>query len=162
MVLDVTRRSALGDEIRQTKPFRSTAHEAVLGLLRTADLVRRNFAEVVEPAGITPQQYNVLRILRGAGDTGLPTLEIAARMIENTPGITRLVDRLEAAGLVERERSKDDRRAVFCRATKKGLTLLAGLDDAVDAADDAALAMLSETSKRSLIRMLDAVRAGSR
>jgi DNA-binding MarR family transcriptional regulator len=158
----VKRRGGLSEEIKQVKPFHSTAHEAVLGLLRTADLVRRRYAAVLAPSGITSQQYNVLRILRGAGENGLPTLEIAARMIENTPGVTRLVDRLEAAKLVVRERSKEDRRTVTCRATKKALELLAGLDDAVDAADDAALAMLSETSKRSLIRILDAVRARSR
>jgi DNA-binding MarR family transcriptional regulator len=158
----VTRRSALRVEIKQTKPFHSTAHEAVLGLLRTADIVRRRYVEVVAPAGITPQQYNVLRILRGAGAEGLPTLEIAARMIENTPGITRLVDRLETAELVVRERSEEDRRTVRCRVTKEGLRLLAGLDEAINAADDAALEMLSERCKRDLIRILDAIRAGTK
>jgi DNA-binding MarR family transcriptional regulator len=157
----VTKRSALQAEIKQTRPFRSTAHEAAVGLLRTADVVRRRFAAVIAPSGVTPQQYNVLRILRGAGADGLPTLEIAERMVENTPGITRLIDRLEAVKLVERERSTEDRRAVFCRVTKKGLGLLAGLDDAVDAANDAALAMLPERSKRELVRLLDAVRAGT-
>jgi DNA-binding MarR family transcriptional regulator len=123
--------------------------------------VRRRFAAVIAPSGVTPQQYNVLRILRGAGDGGLPTLEIAERMVENTPGITRLIDRLEAAGLVERERSTEDRRAVICRVTKKGLGLLAGLDESVDAANDAALAMLPERSKKELVRLLDAVRTGT-
>ena len=156
------KRSALGDEIKQTRPFHSTAHEAVLGLLRTADIVRRRYVAVVSPAGITPQQYNVLRILRGAGRRGLPTLEIAERMIENTPGITRLVDRLETATLVVRERSEEDRRTVRCRVTRKGLDLLAGLDGAINAADDAALAMLPERRQRDLVRILDAVRAGSK
>jgi DNA-binding MarR family transcriptional regulator len=158
----VKRRGGLSAEIKQTKPFHSTAHEAVLGLLRTADIVRRQFAAVIARAGITQQQYNVLRILRGAGEKGLPTLEIAERMIENTPGITRLVDRLESAELVVRERSKEDRRRVHCRATKKALDLLARLDAPVNAADDAALEMLSEPSKRALIRILDSVREGSR
>lgn len=156
------RRGGLKEEIKQGKPFHSTAHEAVLGLLRTADIVRRRYVDVVAPAGITPQQYNVLRILRGAGEAGLPTLDIAERMIENTPGITRLVDRLETAKLVVRERSKEDRRSVRCRATRKALDILAALDAPINAADDAALAMLSERSKRGLIRILDTVRAGSR
>jgi len=158
----VTKRSVLQAEIKQTRPFRSTAHEAAVGLLRTADVVRRRFAAVIAPSGVTPQQYNVLRILRGAGADGLPTLEIAERMVENTPGITRLIDRLEAVHLVERERSTEDRRAVFCRVTKKGLIVLAGLDDAVDAANDAALAMLPERSKKELVRLLDAVREGAK
>ena len=88
--------SALQREIRQRRPFQSAGHEAVLGLLRTADLVRRLGTALVEPYGITLQQFNVLRILRGAGGDGLPTLEVASRMIEQTPGVTRLLDRLEA------------------------------------------------------------------
>ena len=79
-------------EIYQSKPFHSIRHEAVLGLLKTTDLVRRAMAGVVEPARTTMQQYNVLRILCGAGKAALPTLEIRKRMIEQTPGITRLLD----------------------------------------------------------------------
>ena len=89
--------SALQRELRQRRPFQSPAHEAVLGLMRTADLVRRQAAALIEPHGITLQQFNVLRILRGAGGEGLPTLEVAERMIEQTPGVTRLLDRLEAS-----------------------------------------------------------------
>src|SRR5229473_5817955 len=112
------------EEIRQRRPFPSVAHEAIVALLRTADLVRRQVATLVEPHGITPQQYNVLRILRGAGEKGLPTLEIAERMIEQTPGITRLIDRLQTKNLVARERCLTDRRQVFCRITPAGLSLL--------------------------------------
>ena len=71
-------------------------------LVATADRVRDGLSQVVEPHGITLQQYNVLRILRGAGASGLPTLEIAARMVEKSPGITRLIDRLGGAALVRR------------------------------------------------------------
>ena len=74
--------SRLQQEIKQTRPFRSAGQEASIGLLRTADELRRYFSTILEPSGITTQQYNVLRILRGAGPEGLPTLEIAARMIE--------------------------------------------------------------------------------
>ena len=81
-------RKTLREEIRQTKPFASPAQEAILGLYRTADLLQRTFAQIVEPRDISLQQYNVLRILRGAGKQGTPTLDIADRMIEKTPGIT--------------------------------------------------------------------------
>ena len=155
------KRGGLQAELKQTKPFRSSSQEAAVALLRTADVLRRRFEEVLAPTEITVQQYNVLRILRGAGEGGLPTLEIAERMIERAPGITRLVDRLESAGLVARERSAEDRRAVLCRATAKGLALLASLDDVVDEADDAALGMLTERERRELTRILGKVREAS-
>lgn len=159
----MTRRpSPLQRELRQTKPFRSAGHEAVVGLLRTTDLVRRAVTAVVAPHGITCQQYNVLRILRGAGPDGLPTLEIAERMVEQAPGITRLIDRLEAGGLVVRVRSDTDRRVVSCRITPAGAALLARLDAPIDAADAAAVAMLSLADQRKLVRLLDAMRAGAR
>src|ERR1035437_4343698 len=101
--------SPLQRELRQRRPFQSAAHEAIVGLLRTADLIRRHAAAVVEPHGITTQQFNVLRILRGAGGDGLPTLEVGARMVEQTPGVTRLLDRLEAKDLVRRQRCPNDR-----------------------------------------------------
>src|SRR5947207_13462800 len=115
---------------RQKPPevFRSREQEATLGLLRTADAMKRSLAQVIEPHGITPQQYNVLRILRGAGAEGLATLEIAERMIEQTPGITRLLDRLQRKKFVTRRRSSTDRRCVYCRITVDGLTLLGRLD----------------------------------
>ena len=90
----------LQQELKQRKPFQSVAQEALLGLMRTTDLMRRQVAAFVEPHGITLQQYNVLRILRGGGTDGVPTLEVAERMVEQTPGITRLLDRLEAKGFV--------------------------------------------------------------
>src|ERR1700741_49225 len=100
--------------------FRSREQQATLGRLGTADPVKRSLAQVIEPHGIPPQQYNVLRILRGAGPEGLPTLTIGERMIEQTPGVTRLVDRLERKGLVARAPCAKDRRRVFCRITTKG------------------------------------------
>ena len=130
-------------EIKQTRPFANPTAEATVSLLLTADLVRRAVTAVVEPAGITLQQYNVLRILRGAGKQGLPTLDIAERMVEQTPGITRLIDRLETKKLVVRERCKTDRRQVFCRITPAGLSLLARLDQPLRDAEDKALAALT-------------------
>jgi len=115
-------------------------------------------AAVVEPHDITLQQYNVLRILRGAGKDGLPTLEIAERMIEQTPGITRLIDRLETKALVSRERCPTDRRQVFCRITTDGLALLKALARPIREAEEEALAALSPNQLRQLVTLLDRIR----
>ena len=151
--------SPLQREIKQRKPFRSRRQEGVLGLLRTTDLLRRTLSRVVDPVGITLQQYNVLRILRGAGSEGLPTLEIASRMVEESPGITRLMDRLEAKKLVKRERCPRDRRQVLCWITPPGLALLDRLDRPLAEADDTLLAGLRNDEVDTLVRLLDAVRA---
>jgi DNA-binding MarR family transcriptional regulator len=123
--------------------------------------MKRSLAQVIEPHGITPQQYNVLRILRGAGPDGLPTLSIGERMIEQTPGVTRLVDRLERKGLVARTPCPTDRRRVFCRITQKGLDLLKELDDPVTRWDAQAVAVLPPSELDSLINLLDRVRASN-
>jgi DNA-binding MarR family transcriptional regulator len=147
-------------EIKQNKPFSAVSQEAAVSLIRTADLIRRVVADVVEPRGITPQQYNVLRILRGAGPKGLPTLDIAGRMVEQTPGITRLVDRLQIKKLVRRERCKTDRRQVFCRITDSGLALLASLDEPLREAEKQALGALSSLQLAQLVALLDLTRNG--
>jgi len=145
-------------EIKQQRPFPSAHQEALVALIRTADMLRRVVGGVVEPHRITAQQYNVLRILRGAGAEGLPTLEIAERMIEQTPGITRLIDRLESKKLVSRERSSTDRRCVFCRITAAGLDLLARLDAPVEDASGLSLASLNKRELAQLVEMLDRAR----
>jgi DNA-binding MarR family transcriptional regulator len=152
--------SLLQREIRQGKPFRSRGQEVVVALLRTADLVRRVVGRTLEPYDITVQQYNVLRILRGAGEKGLPTLEIGERMIEQAPGVTRLLDRLEVKALVRRERCAQDRRQVLCWLTPTGLELVERLDEPVDSADAQAVAMLTPEEQDRLLRMLDAIRTG--
>ncbi len=128
--------------------------------MRTADLLKRHFTDVLEPHGITLPQFNVLRILRGAGPGGLPTLEVGERLIEHAPGITRMMDRLEARGWVRRERCPEDRRQVICHLTRKGSRLLAKLDSPMNRADESALQGLKRSEQRQLIELLDAVRAG--
>lgn len=154
--------SQLEKELKQTRPFRSPYQEATVGLLHTADVLRRRFEELFQAHGLTMQQYNVLRILRGARPESLPTMEIAERMIERTPGITRLVDRLEEKGLARRERSPEDRRCVLCTVTDAGLELLEELDDPVRGVDEQALSMLDRDEADSLIGMLDRVREGNK
>lgn len=140
--------------------FRSREQQAAIGLLRTADAIKRHFAQVIERHGITLQQYNVLRILRGAGTDGLPTLTIGERMIEQTPGVTRLIDRLEKKGLVSREPCPKDRRRVFCVITARGREMLDELDEPINRADAQAVAVLEPSDVDSLIELLDRVRAG--
>lgn len=149
------------NEIRQTRPFESAAQEAVVTLLGTADRVRTALSRVTEAHAVTLQQYNVLRILRGAGPGGLPTLDVPARMIEHSPGITRLLDRLEARGLVRRERCEEDRRQVLCHATEEARRLLADLDGPMAEAARRSLAPLDAPRTAELVRLLDAVRAAA-
>ena len=150
---------ALQDEIKQTRPFRSSAEEVIVSILRTAAVVQRNLAQVVEEHGITIQQYNVLRILRGAGDAGLPTLAIRDRMVEEAAGITRLLDKLETAGHVVRERSTPDRRQVLCHITPSGERLITALDGPMDVANQRAGADLEDEEHTQLVELLGAVRA---
>jgi DNA-binding MarR family transcriptional regulator len=115
-------------------------------------------APVFDQHGITSQQFNVLRILRGAGFEGLPTLDIADRMIEQTPGITRLLDRLEQKKLVRRERPAENRRQVLCYITKHGLDLLGELDVPLRNRVSQALRRLDVAGIEELIHLLELVR----
>lgn len=129
-----------------------------MALIRTADALRWRISEIVEPEGITLQQFNVLRILRGARETGLPTLEIRSRMVEQAPGITRLLDRLEEASLVRRERIARDRRQVLCHIAPKGLELLSRLDSVVPEATDVLFTGMKKADLESLITSLSLIR----
>lgn len=150
--------SGLQQEIAQKRPFHSLRAEVAVSILRTAAVIERHFNQVVARSGITVQQYNVLRILRGAGEEGLPTLVIRDRMIHEAPGITRLLDKLESAGLARRERSSPDRRQVHCHITEAGLEVLDQLDVAMKEADDAAVGSLSEAEQKQLLKLLETAR----
>jgi DNA-binding MarR family transcriptional regulator len=153
----MTPRSIQAD-IKQGRPFRSRAQEATVALLRTASVVGRTYERLLEPHELSFAQYNALRIIRGAGAGGIPTLAIRERMIEEGTTITRLLDKLEAAGLIRRERSLPDRRQVLCYATADGKKLLDRLDPLVDAADEEAVATLTPKQLDQLVALLDAVR----
>ena len=136
-------------------PGKLPRHKAVvLSVLHTADHLRRQGEALLAPHHVTLQQFNVLRILRGARPDGLCTLTIAQRMIEQAPGITRLIDRLEQKGLVRRVRSEEDRRQVWCRITPAGERLLAQLDDPVEQFDRAAVRRLSPADQEQLTTLL--------
>ena len=145
--------------IKQNVPFRTRRLELFVGLLLTAEALRWPFQDLLaDHDQLTLQQYNVLRILRGAGADGLPTLEIGERMIERTPGVTRLIDRLEQKGLVARERAAQDRRQVLCRITDAGIKLLARLDRPIDALESEVLGVLGDREVTELLTLLDKLR----
>lgn len=146
-------------ELQQTRPFPSAAVEAYVNLLRTTDALLRGVEETLKPAGISATQYNVLRILRGAGQNGLACGQIAERMITRDPDITRLLDRLERRGLVRRAREEKDRRVVKTRISAAGLRLLKSLDRPMDQVRERMLGHLGERRLRQLIELLEDARA---
>jgi DNA-binding MarR family transcriptional regulator len=148
----------LKQELKQERPFRSIHQEAELNLVRTANLLQDNFERMLKPYGITGTQYNVLRILRGAEPAGLCRNEVSGRLLNRMPDATRLLDRMEEAGLVTRARSTEDRRLVTTRITEKGLDLVNSLDEVVERQHEKQLGHLSEKELRTLIELLTAVR----
>lgn len=119
----------LKTHIKQTKPFSSIEEEILLRLIRTGDRLQYEINQMLKKKKLTITQYNALRILRGAGDAGLPCHDIGERMITKVPDVTRLLDRLEDNGLVTRTRQTDDRRVVRARISPAGMSLLQGLDE---------------------------------
>ena len=155
------KRTSVQSEIRQGRPFRSKKQEATIALLRTASVISRTLARVLEPWKLSLAQYNALRIIRGAGTAGIATLAVRERMIEEGTTITRIVDRLEEAGFVERERSTPDRRQVVCRVTAAGAKLLDKIDPLIDAADEAAVSALDARELAQFVDLLDTIRASN-
>jgi len=147
------------DELKQTRRFADPRQEAVIALLRTADVLRARIEAHLLPHGVSPEQYNVLRILRGAPEHRLPTLEIASRMITRAPNITRLIDKLVAKKLVSRCDHDRDRRVVVVKLAPRGLDLVNGVSASVDDIDAKGLAALSKAQVETLIEILDAVRS---
>ncbi len=150
--------SDLRADIKQRRPFDSLEQEAHLNIERTAAVLSHAFAEALKGHGITPTQYNVLRILRGAGKDGLCRNEVRDRMVAQVPDVTRLLDRLEDADLIERERSTEDRRQVGTRITAKGLLLLSELDGPVSDIHKRQLGHLSAAQLKTLAELLSLAR----
>ena len=148
------------EEIRQTRPFATQQEEAALNIVRTADALKRGGELLFRRHGITSAQYNVLRILRGAGDRGLHCSAIAERMITAEPDITRLLMRMERLGLLMRQRDSADRRMVTAIATERGLQLLVELEAPLRKLQERQFALLSQDEIDALIDGLEKVRAG--
>ncbi len=149
-------------EIQQRRPFGSLEQEVYLNLLRTADALVGRAETTIKPAGLTHTQYNVLRILRGAGREGLSCREVSDRMLTRDPDITRLLDRLEVRGLVARSRERKDRRVITARIAPKGLGLLARLDGPVAAMHRRLLGHLDRRRLRLLVALLEQARGTPR
>jgi len=149
----------LQQEIRKREPFATAEQEAVLNLFRTSDRMQHRFAKLFREYGLTPSQYNILRILRGEGKA-MPCLEIAQRTITVVPGITGLIDRLEQAGLVSRQRSVEDRRVVNVTITPAGEETLARLDEPLRDLHRKMLAHFSAPEVTELSRLLEKARQG--
>ncbi|MDQ3697028.1 MAG: MarR family transcriptional regulator [Gemmatimonadota bacterium] len=144
----------LQTELKQRKPFSSLEQEAELAIARTAAILGHAFAEAFKPYGITSTQYNVLRILRGAGKQGLCRHEVRDRLIRQVPDVTRLLDRMEEAELVERARDAADRRLVTTRITPEGLRILRRLDEPVAELHRRQLGHMNSQQLRTLIELL--------
>ena len=150
--------SRLRDEIRQRRPFSSPAEEAFLNLLRTAFTLERRHAAFLAPFGLTPTQYNALRLLAGAHPDPLPCRQIGLRMVTPVPDVTRLVDRMERKGLVRRRRAADDRRVVAIALTPAGRRLLAAIEAPLATWLETRLGPLGEADLERLSRLLERLR----
>ena len=153
--------SLLSREIRQSRPFVSKHEETFLNLQRTAALHTQALAAFLKPHGVTPTQYNALRILRGAHPTAISCKQIGDRMVTPVPDVTRLVDRLESRGLVGRVRSAEDRRVVTVSITAKGRRLLSRLDKPIEGWMREQLGDLSSRELVTLTRLLERCRSGT-
>ena len=147
----------LQQELKKKRPFESREQEAALSVLRTGDQLQIRFARLFREYGLTPSQYNILRILRGEGNP-LPILEIASRTITVVPGITGLIDRLEQAGFVRRLRCEQDRRVVYVALTEQAAKTLSALDAPVAALHQKLLGHLSVGELNKLVRLLEKAR----
>lgn len=145
-------------ELQQKKPFAHSQEELYLSLIRTADMLTRHSSRVLKEVGISHAQYNVMRILRGAGANGLPCGEISARLITRDPDVTRLLDRLATRGLVERGRSTGDRRVVSANITEAGLALLADLDRPILDGHKGQFQSLAEREIQEMLERLTRIR----
>ena len=150
--------TTLREEIRQGRPFQSLEQEAYLNIVRTAAVLTDDLERLLRPAGITTAQYNVLRILRGAGREGLICREIGERMVARDPDVTKMLDRLEARGLIARERDQKDRRVIITSITDEGLKLMKELDRPVTENTRAMLGHLETRRLENLNELLEAAR----
>ena len=152
--------SLLQIELKQSRPF-AVGDEAQLAVQRTSEVLLRGMAELLRGYGLTPTQYNVLRILRGAGPEGLPCAEVGARMVNHEPDVSRLLDRLHRMGLIVRERAASDRRVVLTRITPEGLALLARLDGPTSELGRRRLEGFTDEELRTLVALLEKMRRGA-
>jgi DNA-binding MarR family transcriptional regulator len=112
------------EEKIKTKGFESELHKVHINILYTAYIIKQRIAVILKPFSVTPEQFNIMRILRGKIDTGLSIKEISSRLIEKNSNVSRIIDKLERKSLAKRERSGIDKREVKIHLTKEGLELI--------------------------------------
>jgi len=151
--------ASLKVEIEQQRPFASAEEEAFLNLLRSSDCLQREFHRQTRGFGVTSTQYNVLRILRGAGEQGLTCAAIGRRMIAAEPDITRLLSRLKKQGLVRQRRDAKDRRVVWTGITEAGLELLRAMDPTIERIPGQMLGHMDPADLAELNRLLVVARS---
>jgi len=150
--------TTLQEELRQTKPFGRLQGEAMVSVMRTAAVLDHALAEALKPHGITPTQYNVLRILRGAGERGLCGRDVGSRLVSRVPDVPRLLDRMTEMGLISRERDAADRRHVTARITPAGLRVMEDVEPVLESVETGRFGLLDEDTLRVLIDALAVVR----
>lgn len=148
----------LQDELKQRKAFGSLEQEALLNVVRTSSVLNDSIEQLLKPFGVSLAQYNVLRILRGSSPTPLCRNDIRDRMINRMPDMTRLLDRMEEAGLVARARESEDRRMVLTRLTDEGQRVLDAVDPLLESEHKRLLGKLSSDEQRTLISLLSTIR----
>jgi DNA-binding MarR family transcriptional regulator len=146
------------EELKQRKPFQNLREEAILNVWRTSDFLAYRLQMLLKTRSISQTQYNVLRILRGAGDNGIPFGEIAERMLTRDPDITRLMDRLVRRGFARRTRLGHDRRVILARITPSGTKLLAELDLPITQLEDETIGHMKSSQLKTLIALLEEAR----
>ena len=154
----MVRVGTLQEDLKQTKPFKCVEEEAYLSIVRTAAVLEHGFSQALKRYRLTPTQYNVLRMLRGAGSRGLCRHEVGERLVTNVPDVTRLLDRMEDTGLIARERSTSDRRYVTARIAPRGLEVVNRLDATIAAIHHEQLGHVDKRDLRALVGLLTTVR----
>ena len=152
--------SSLKQEIHQTRPFESKEAEAYLNLIRTNEVASRSVNDLFKQHGLTQVLYNVLRIVRGGGESGVTCTQIGERMVTRVPDVTRLVDRLVKMKLVTRVRNENDRRVVELFLTKKGAALLKKIDRPLKKLQENNFAHMTKSDLDTLIHLLTKARQG--
>lgn len=148
----------LREELKQTRPFPRRSAEAAVSVMRTAAILEHELNDVLKPSGLTLTQYNVLRILKGAGEKGLCGREVGERLVSAVPDVSRLLERMEDVGLISRERDATDRRHVTARLAEAGRRLLESVTPGLEAVERARFGRLSESALQAMITSLAHVR----
>ena len=149
--------ASLRQQLKKKGPFDSLQQEAMLSILRTSDLLENRLARLLRQYDLTPSQYNAMRIMRGEGEP-MPCLEVAVRMIQVAPAITRVVDQLVGRGLIKKQQSSEDRRVFLVDLTASGTRLLKKLDEPIQSLHQSLLGHVSKSKLNMLNGILETAR----